>query len=86
MIMRTHLRITRGGQVSVPAAIRKRWNTSMVIAEDEGDRLVLRPAPDDPVDALMGIFAGDEAGLSTAEARRLSREEEAEAEERRFGR
>jgi hypothetical protein len=34
----------------------------------------------------MGIFAGDGAGPSTEDARRLAREEEAEAEERRLGR
>lgn len=51
------LTITRGGQVSVPAAIRRRWGTSTVIAEDLGDALVLRPAPDDAITGAAGLFA-----------------------------
>ncbi len=42
-------RITSAGQVSLPADIRHRWGTSTVLIEDEGDRVVLRPAPDDPM-------------------------------------
>lgn len=91
MIMRTRLKLTRGGQISVPAAVRKRWATSAVIAEDQGDRLVLTPAPEDPIDALAGIFAaeGEAArarGTSTDSSRRDEREADAEAEGRRFGR
>lgn len=83
MFMR-RLRITRGGQVSVPAVIRKRWGTSTVTAEDLGDALVLRPAPDDPIGAAAGIFAADLVGLpSTDEWRREDRELESEIEERR---
>ncbi|MGI8731154.1 MAG: AbrB/MazE/SpoVT family DNA-binding domain-containing protein [Solirubrobacteraceae bacterium] len=51
------LTITRGGQVSVPAAIRRRWGTSTVVVEDLGDALVLRPAPDDPIAGAAGVFA-----------------------------
>jgi AbrB family looped-hinge helix DNA binding protein len=51
------LRITRGGQVSVPAEVRRRWNTNTVMVEDKGDHVVLRPAPDDPVAAAYGAFA-----------------------------
>lgn len=56
MTMITRLKISRGGQVSVPAAVRKRWGTSTVIAEDQGDRIVLRPAADDPLDAARGAL------------------------------
>lgn len=75
------VRISRGGQVSVPADVRKRWATSRLTLEDRGDELVLRPAPDDPVAALRGALAG--LGLpSSDEMRRRSRAEDAEREER----
>ncbi len=86
MAMRKRLKISKGGQVSVPAEVRYRWGTSTVIAEDEGERLVLRPAPDDPIDAVMGIFAPAASAMTTDEAFRLYREEEREAEERKSGR
>lgn len=80
------LRITRGGQVSVPASIRRRWGTSHVSAEDLGDSLVLRPAPDDPVEAVYGIFAAETSGAPPFEdVRRDEREAEAEAEPRLRG-
>ena len=80
------LKISRGGQVSVPAEVRKRWNTSVVDAEDHGDHLVLRPAPDDPIAALHGAFAEEIAhsGILSEEARRTFREEERLAEERKL--
>lgn len=84
--MGKRLKITRGGQVTVPAPVRRRWRTSTVVADDEGDRLVLRPTPEDPVEAVAGIFAAETAGQpSTKRVRELEREEEAEIEERRFG-
>jgi bifunctional DNA-binding transcriptional regulator/antitoxin component of YhaV-PrlF toxin-antitoxin module len=83
MIMK-RLKISAGGQVSVPATVRQRWRTKVVTAEDCGDHLVLRPAPEDPIEAAMGAFA-DYPGPSTDEIRRLDREEERRAEERKFG-
>jgi AbrB family looped-hinge helix DNA binding protein len=74
-------RITRGGQVSLPAAIRRRWGTARVAIEDEGDRVVLRPIPDDPIDAAYGAFEGRIG--PTEELRRIARREESEAERRR---
>ncbi len=80
------LRITSGGQVSVPASIRRRWGTSHVSAEDRGDSLVLRPAPDDPVEAVYGIFAQETSGAPPLEdVRRDEREAEAAAEARSHG-
>jgi len=81
MTMR-RLKISRGGQVSVPAEVRERWQTSTVTAEDRGDHLVLRPAADDPIAALRGSLR-DVAGLSTGALRRQAREDEAAAEHRR---
>jgi bifunctional DNA-binding transcriptional regulator/antitoxin component of YhaV-PrlF toxin-antitoxin module len=84
MAMTKRLAISRGGQVSVPAAVRKRWGTRAVLAEDRGDHLVLRPAPDDPVAAVRGIFAAEmSGGPTTDQLRATARTEEAELEERR---
>ena len=77
-----HSKITKGGQVSVPAEIRHRWNTSRVVLEDLGDSLVIRPAADDPVSALRGAFS-DSSKPSSKELRRRARAEEAAAEVRR---
>jgi len=68
----------------VPAAVRNRWQTKVVTADDRGDHLILRPAPDDPIEALRGAFK-DYDGPSTDEMRRLDRDEERRAEERKFG-
>jgi AbrB family looped-hinge helix DNA binding protein len=81
MIMKT-VKVTRGGQISVPAEIRKRWGTSTLALEDLGDRVVLAPAPDDPVAAARGALAGDDVPGSD-ELRRAAREAEFGAERRR---
>lgn len=83
MTMR-RLKISAGGQVSVPAAVRQRWRTRVVVADDCGDHLILRPAPEDPIEAARGAFK-DYPGPSTEETRWESREEERQAEERKFG-
>lgn len=82
MLMKS-TKISKGGQVSVPATVRKRWGTSRLTLEDRGDELVLRPAPDDPIAALRGAFAKPE-GPSSDELRRRSRAEDAEREPQRF--
>ncbi|HET8607090.1 MAG TPA: AbrB/MazE/SpoVT family DNA-binding domain-containing protein [Gaiellaceae bacterium] len=74
--------ITKGGQISVPAAVRKRWGTRRVLIDDQGDHLVVKPLPDDPIEAVAGIFAG--RGRHTVdELRAIGREEERRIEERR---
>jgi AbrB family looped-hinge helix DNA binding protein len=50
----TIAKVTTSGQVSLPAAVRKRWGTAQVVIEDEGDRVVVRPLPDDPIAAACG--------------------------------
>jgi hypothetical protein len=82
MTMAKRLAISKGGQVSVPAAVRKRWRTHAVMAEDCGDHLVLRPAPADPIAAALGAFASEMAVLGSDEAKRLDRDEELDAEQR----
>jgi bifunctional DNA-binding transcriptional regulator/antitoxin component of YhaV-PrlF toxin-antitoxin module len=78
------LRISKGGQVSIPAPIRKRWGTEDLVAEDHGDRLVLRPAPEDPIERASGALKG-RLKHTSAEMRKLAREDERIAEERKWG-
>jgi bifunctional DNA-binding transcriptional regulator/antitoxin component of YhaV-PrlF toxin-antitoxin module len=83
MAMTKRLVISGGGQISVPAAVRKRWGTRTVLAEDHGDRLILRPAPDDPIAAVRGIFAKEmDGGPTIDEMRAHERAEEAKLEQR----
>jgi bifunctional DNA-binding transcriptional regulator/antitoxin component of YhaV-PrlF toxin-antitoxin module len=81
----TPARISRGGQISIPAPVRRRWGTDRVLIDDRGDALVVRPLPDDPIAAVRGMFRPmhGERRPSSDELRREAREEEAEAEARR---
>ena len=81
MAMTKRLVISRGGQVSVPAEVRKRWRTRTVLAEDLGDHVVLRPVADDPVAAAVGAFATQIGVLGSEEAKLLDREEELDVQE-----
>lgn len=74
--------ISRGGQITVPADVRKRWGTKNLIIEDLGNALILRPLPDDPIGAAMGSLAGP--GPSTDEMRARARREEEAIERRRI--
>jgi len=85
MKMKKRMKISRGGQVSIPAPIRKRWGTTTVTLEDRGGEIVLRPAPDDPLEAAAGAFADEATGPNLDTIRREEREAELEAEERKFG-
>ena len=73
--------ISRGGQISIPADIRHRWGVRRVIIVEQGDALVVRPLPDDPIAAAMGSLAGP--GPTTDELRAASRAEELLAYERK---
>jgi AbrB family looped-hinge helix DNA binding protein len=73
--------ISRGGQVSIPAEVRRRWQTSRLSLEDRGDELVLRPIPADPIGAAMGSLAGP--GPTTDALRAVVRAEEVRADRRR---
>lgn len=79
-------KITRAGQVSIPAEVRHRWGTSTVAIEDEGDSIVLRPVPDDPIAALRGSLADLRTGVSGAEAIRAARDEDIAIEEENWNR
>lgn len=76
--------ISQGGQIQVPAQVRRRWGTRRVILEDHGFSMSIRPLPDDPIGAAMGSFAG--LRPTSDEMRRQWREEEAEIEERKLRR
>ena len=75
------LKVTSAGQLSLPARIRRRWGTRRVAIEDYGDRVVLRPVPDDPIAAAAGALKGRIPPSN--ELRERAREDERRAEERR---
>lgn len=77
-------KISQGGQIQVPAEVRKRWGTRNVIIDDAGAYIRISPVPDDPIGAVAGSFAGP--GPTVNEMMRQLREEEAEAEERKLRR
>ena len=77
------MKVSRNGQVSIPADARARWNADRVVVVDLGDRVVVRPMPDDPVEELVGKYR---RGPATGTARRRARTDEASAETRRRGR
>jgi AbrB family looped-hinge helix DNA binding protein len=81
----SRLKISRGGQISVPAEIRHRWGGSTLALEDHGDHVVLRPAPDDPIAAARGALRDLAGGVTSEEIRRRAREEDDELERRRWG-
>jgi bifunctional DNA-binding transcriptional regulator/antitoxin component of YhaV-PrlF toxin-antitoxin module len=83
MFMKTRMKISKGGQVSIPAPIRHRWATSTVTLEDQGDRIVLQPADDDPIAAADGALAEEFGRLDLARLRRRARDDERHAERRR---
>lgn len=83
MTMKARTKISKGGQISIPASVRRRWGTSTVALEDQGDRLVIEPAPDDPIAAAEGSLAAEFGSIDVAALRRIAREDARAAEERR---
>jgi bifunctional DNA-binding transcriptional regulator/antitoxin component of YhaV-PrlF toxin-antitoxin module len=74
-------KVTRNGQVSLPAELRHRWGVGSVLVIDRGEYAIVRPIPDDTVAALMGAHAGP--GPTSEQARALERQTETDAHERR---
>jgi bifunctional DNA-binding transcriptional regulator/antitoxin component of YhaV-PrlF toxin-antitoxin module len=83
MRMKRRLRISRGGQVSIPAPIRHRWGTATLTLDDQGDRIVLAPAPDDPIAAAEGALAAEFGDVDVSRLRQTAREDERDAPTRR---
>ncbi len=83
MLMKTRMRISKGGQISIPAAIRHRWGTSTVVLDDQGGRLVIEPAPDDPIAAAEGVLAEEYGSMDVARLRTEARADELTSEMRR---
>ncbi|HQV57460.1 MAG TPA: AbrB/MazE/SpoVT family DNA-binding domain-containing protein [Ilumatobacteraceae bacterium] len=75
------MKVSTNGQVSIPAPARARWRTERVVVVDLGDRVVLRPLPEDPVQEIRGKYAG--RGPTSEEARRIARDEDIEHSTRR---
>jgi bifunctional DNA-binding transcriptional regulator/antitoxin component of YhaV-PrlF toxin-antitoxin module len=73
--------VSRNGQVSIPAEARARWRARRVVVVDFGDRVVMRPLPDDPVDDLEGKYGGRGPAVDQVR-RRARREESARASDR----
>lgn len=77
--------VSRGGQVSIPAAIRHRWDTDTLLLEDRGDEVLLRPLPRDPLAAAVGSIPLPD-GLTSDELRARARRDDAETSRRRRSR
>jgi bifunctional DNA-binding transcriptional regulator/antitoxin component of YhaV-PrlF toxin-antitoxin module len=78
-------KVTRNGQISLPAGLRHRWAAESVLVIDRGGYAIVRPIPDDPIRALRGAYRG--SGPSSEEMRQAARMEEAKREmERDSGR
>ena len=75
-------KVTKGGQISLPAQVRQRWQANAVGIEDLGDHVVVRPLPDDPIAAARGALKA-RIRASSAELRSKARHDEAAAETRR---
>jgi len=77
-------RISKGGQISIPAAIRHRWATDRVLLEDRGNSVVVRPIPSDPIGAARGSLRLPD-GLTSDRLRERARAEDERIEAQRAG-
>ncbi len=75
------MKVSSNGQVSIPAETRARWRAGQVIVVDLGDRVVMRPLPEEPIADLRGKYRT--RGPSTSRARQQARAEDAAAARRR---
>ncbi|WP_143045045.1 AbrB/MazE/SpoVT family DNA-binding domain-containing protein [Jiangella alba] len=60
------LTLSADGQVSIPAQVLRRWNAARVLVIDQGDRIIVRPIPDDPIEAVIGKYSGGADGGGAA--------------------
>jgi bifunctional DNA-binding transcriptional regulator/antitoxin component of YhaV-PrlF toxin-antitoxin module len=75
------MKVSSNGQVSIPADTRARWKAARVVLVDLGDRVVVRPLPEDPVGSIAGKYRGK--GPNTVRARTAARAEEVSRERRK---
>jgi bifunctional DNA-binding transcriptional regulator/antitoxin component of YhaV-PrlF toxin-antitoxin module len=75
-------KVTRNGQISLPAEMRRRWQSGAVLVIDRGSYAIVRPVPDDVVAALRGAHAGPGPTSEQARAAERARDEEALARRR----
>ena len=80
MAMSYVMKVSRNGQVSIPAEARARWGAERVVVVDLGDRVVLRPVSPGGIDELVGKYAG--TGPTTDAQRAAERRDEARREGR----
>ena len=71
-------KVTRNGQVSLPAELRHRWDADAVLVIDRGDYAIVRPIPADPLTTLRGAHAGPGPSLEQARAAERTAEQERE--------
>ncbi|BBY05629.1 hypothetical protein MNVI_09470 [Mycobacterium noviomagense] len=74
------MKLSRNGQVSIPADTRARWQTDRLLVVDFGDRVVMRPMPHDPLGDLSGKYPRHP---SSDDARRRARADQSAAERRK---
>jgi len=78
----TVMKVSSNGQISIPADVRKRWNTDRVIVTDTSAGLIVRPFDPDFIRNLRGKYR-HLATETVDEGRRAAREEQAEREDER---
>ena len=66
--------VSGNGQVSIPAPARARWAARRVVVVDLGDRVVVRPLSDHPVESLEGKYRG--LGPDSDQVRQRERRED----------
>lgn len=80
--MKTYaLKVSSNGQVSIPSGVRRRWRVSHVLVIDKGDRVIVRPIPEDRLGAVIGKYA--HTASPSEVLREDARAEDAEHEARR---
>jgi bifunctional DNA-binding transcriptional regulator/antitoxin component of YhaV-PrlF toxin-antitoxin module len=77
----TIMRVTKNGQISLPAEIRHRWKTDRVIVIDLPHGVLIRPFDPDAVRRLHGKYK-HLGGPTVDEDRAAARAEDAEDEDR----
>jgi len=77
----TQAKVTSSGQISLPAALRRRWGAARVLVIDRGDYAIVRPMPEDIVGFLRGSITPGETTL--ADIRAEERADESRREESR---